>query len=275
MTERRFAQVDVFGTGGITGNPLAVVVDGSGLSAAEMAAFARWTNLSETTFVLPASDPRADYAVRIYTTTGELPFAGHPTLGTAATWLAHGGVPRTPGRIVQECGAGLVPVRLDGERLAFAAPPRTRTGPLDEATLLVAERCLGLPRTAFLAHAWGVNGPPWAIVELASDAAVREARPRLAELGEVFLGLVGLAPAGSASAYEVRGLLADFEDPVTGSLNASVAQWLRERGLVPAAYRVSQGSQVGRTGEVWVSDDGHEIWIGGRVTPVIAGTVQL
>lgn len=274
MTERRFAQVDVFGTGGISGNPLAVVVDGEGLSTDEMAAFARWTNLSETTFLLPPTRPTADYAVRIFTTTGELPFAGHPTLGSAAVWLATGGVPRRTGVVVQECGAGLVTVRLDGGILAFAAPDRSRTGPLDESTLAVAERCLGLPRSEFVAHAWGVNGPPWAIVQLASAEAVRAVRPRLSELGTVFLGLVGLTAEGP-HAYEVRGLLADFEDPVTGSLNASVAQWLRARDLVPPAYTVAQGSAVGRAGEVQVTDDGDDVWIGGRVQPIITGTVIL
>ncbi len=275
MTERRFATVDVFGSGGITGNPLAVVVDGSGLSDSTMAAFARWTNLSETTFLLPPSDPLADYAVRIYTTTGELPFAGHPTLGSAATWLAHAGVPRRPQIVVQECGVGLVPVRVQTDSFAFAAPPRSRTGPLDEETLATVERSLRLPRSDFLAHAWGVNGPPWAMVELASAEAVRAVRPRLADLGEVFLGLVGRFPAGAPYAYEVRGLLADFEDPVTGSLNAALAQWMRERRVVPASYRVAQGSQVRRAGEVAVTDDGTNIWIGGRVTPIISGTLRL
>lgn len=274
MTERRFAQVDVFGTGGLSGNPLAVVVDASGLATEQMAAFARWTNLSETTFLLPPTQTGADYAVRIFTLTGELPFAGHPTLGTAATWLAQGGVPRRPGVVVQECGAGLVPVRVDGDVLSFAAPARRRTGPLDADTLTAAERCLGVPRSEFVAHEWGDNGPPWAMVQLASGEAVRALRPRLAELGRVFLGVVGLYDRGPF-ACEVRGLLANFEDPVTGSLNAAVAQWLRGRDLVPSSYRAAQGASVGRAGEVVVTDDGRDIWIGGRVQPVIAGTVVL
>jgi predicted PhzF superfamily epimerase YddE/YHI9 len=272
--DRGFSQVDVFGDGGATGNPLAVVHDASGLDAAAMQAFAEWMNLSETTFLLPPSDPAADYRVRIFTTDGELPFAGHPTLGSAHAWLTGGGRPAREGEVVQECGVGLVRVRQDGGCLAFAAPPRLRTGPLDEAHLAIAEAALGMPRTDWVAHEWGDNGAPWMMVELEDADAVRRAWVDGTQLGRHdFLGLVGLSR--DAYAYEVRGLLAHAEDPVTGSLNAAVAQWLRARGVVPDTYLVTQGSQVGRHGEILVHDDGEEIWIGGRTRTVISGTVDL
>jgi len=270
----RFTQVDVFGDGGVTGNPLAVVHDAEGLDDAAMQAFASWTNLSETTFLLPATDPAADYRVRILTGSGELPFAGHPTLGTASAWLAAGGRPRSTGEVVQECGVGLVRVGTDGDRLAFAAPPRRRTGPLDEAHLAVAEATLGVPRQEWVAHEWGDNGPPWMMVELSDAAAVRALRPDQAQLGvHQHLGVVG-RDAGQY-AYEVRGFVGGWEDPVTGSLNAAVAQWLRGRGVVPSAYVATQGSQLGRHGEIFVTDDGTDVWIGGRVRTVIAGTLTL
>lgn len=271
---RRFCQVDVFGDGGITGNPLAVVLDGDGLNPAAMQAFATWTNLSETTFLLRPTRPEADYRVRIFTATSELPFAGHPTLGSAHAWLDTGGVPRDRGEIVQECGVGLVRLRWDGERLAFAAPPRRRSGPLDEAHLALAEAALGMPRTDWVDHEWGDNGAPWMMVELADAGSVRRAWVDSTQLGRHdHLGLVGRDDAGYA--YEVRGVVADLEDPVTGSLHASVAQWLRGRGVVPADYVATQGSQVGRHGEVFVHDDGEEIWIGGRTLTVISGEVRL
>ncbi|MCA0295313.1 MAG: PhzF family phenazine biosynthesis protein [Actinobacteria bacterium] len=271
---RRFCQVDVFGDGGVTGNPLAVVLDADGLDDAAMQAFASWTNLSETTFLLPPSDPAADYRVRIFTTGGELPFAGHPTLGSAHAWLGAGGHPRAADELVQECGVGLVRVRRDGDRLAFAAPPRRRTGPLDEAHLAIAEAALGTPRTDWVAHEWGDNGVPWMMVELADADAVRRAWVDRSQLGRHdALGLVGRD--GGRYAYEVRGLLDDTEDPVTGSLNAAAAQWLRGRGAVPSSYVAAQGSQVGRHGEVFVEDDGTDLWIGGRTRTVISGDLTL
>lgn len=293
---RRFTQVDVFrgsaapsttdlseshGAGGtpdsdksVSGNPVAVVHDAQGIDAAAMQAFAAWTNLSETTFLLPPNDPDADYRVRIFTPTNELPFAGHPTLGSAHAWLAADGVPRTPGLVVQECGVGLVRVRVDGDRLAFAAPPRRRTGPLDEASITLAEATLGIRRDAWLGHEWGDNGAPWMMVQLADDGAVRDVVVDRTRLGQdQHLGVVGLARHDYA--YEVRGFVGTWEDPVTGSLNAAVAQWLRSRGAVPAEYVATQGSQVGRRGEVFVTDTGDELWIGGRTRTVIAGGVDL
>lgn len=273
--DRRFSQVDVFGAGpGPSGNPLAVVHDATGLDDAAMQAFAEWMNLSETAFLLPPTAAGADYRVRIFTPTGELPFAGHPTLGSAHAWLSAGGVPGKQGEVVQECGVGLVRVRRDADRLAFAAPPRRRTGPLDEAHLAIAEAALGIPRTDWVSHEWGDNGPPWMMVQLEDAGAVRRAWVDRTQLGvHDHLGLVGLS--GDGYAYEVRGVLAGFEDPVTGSLNAAVAQWLRGRGDVPATYVATQGSQVGRHGEVFVDDDGTDVWIGGRARTVVDGRVDL
>ncbi len=271
---RRYTQLDVFSDGGITGNPLAVVHDAVGLEEPAMQAFAAWANLSETAFLLPPTQPAADYRVRIFTTVEELPFAGHPTLGSAAAWLGAGGRPQVPGALVQECGAGLVGLRFDGDLFRFAAPPRRRTGPLDEAHLYVVEEALGIPRTDWVAHEWGDNGPPWMMVELADADAVRHAwvdRSRLGAHG--YLGLVGMA--GDRYAYEVRGLVGDTEDPVTGSLHAAVAQWLRGRGAVPESYVATQGSAVGRHGEVFVDDDGTDIWIGGRTRIVVTGEIEL
>ena len=270
---RRYLELDVFATGPLTGNPLAVVVDAGGLTTEQMQAFARWTNLSETTFLLPPTTAAADYRVRIFTPREEYPFAGHPTLGSAAAWLVTGGTPRTPGTVVQECGAGLVGVRTTADALAFAAPPPTRSGPLDDATLERILDTLGLTPNDVVDHAWGVNGPQWPMLHLASVDTLRSLPP---DAG-VRVGLVGLAALTDAEphAYEVRALVEDGEDPVTGSLNAALAQWLRGRDLVPATYTVSQGRQVGRDGEVRVHDDGTDVWIGGRVTERVRGTLDL
>lgn len=274
---RAFTQVDVFHSErACSGNPVAVILDAAGLSDDTLAAVARWTMLSETTFLLPPTQPGADYKVRIFMGSGtELPFAGHPTLGSAAAWLAAGGRPNG-GVVVQECGAGLVEVRVDGDVLAFRAPPLVQSGPLDDATLAMACRCLGVEPDAVVAHAWGVNGPRWAMVQLADADAVVALRPEPTVLSEVEVGAIGLA-AGSDHAYVVRGFARPpvLEDPVTGSLNAAAAQWLRGRGLVPERYTVRQGQQIGFDGEVFVTDDGDGVWIGGRVTPLITGSIHL
>jgi PhzF family phenazine biosynthesis protein len=274
---RRFIQVDVFGDGGTTGNPLAVVSDAEGLSDTEMQDFAVWTNLSETTFLLPPTQAGADYRVRIFTPSGELPFAGHPTLGSAHAWLAGGGRPQDEAAgPVQECGVGLVQLRgIDG-RLAFAAPPRRRSEPLNEAEIARIASAIDIPQTAWVAHAWGDNGAPWMMVQLADAATVRAVAVNRAQLGtDDFVGLIGLEDGSSPYAYEVRGVFTEGEDPVTGSLNAVAAQWLRERGIVPSDYVVCQGSQVRRRGEIFIHDDGQQLWIGGRVRSVITGQVQL
>jgi PhzF family phenazine biosynthesis protein len=280
---RRFHQLDVFTAVPLRGNPLAVVHDAAGLDDATMAAFARWTNLSETTFLLPPADPAADYRVRIFTPGGELPFAGHPTLGSCHAWLAAGGRPRSAGQVVQECGVGLVTVRRDeaaGGRLAFAAPPLRRSGPLDEALLVRIAAALGIDRGAIVQHQWVDNGPGWCAVMLASGAAVRALMPDMAALALAVLklGVVGAQAAGADTAFEVRAFVPSMgigEDPVTGSLNAGLAQWLIGAGLAPAAYVAAQGSALGRAGRVHVRHDGEHCWIGGDVAGCIEGTVTL
>ncbi len=282
---RRFDQVDVFGSAPLAGNPLAVVHDATGLDDARMAALARWTNLSETTFLLPPTQPGADYRVRIFTPGGELPFAGHPTLGSCWAWLAAGGVPRAPGVVVQECGVGLVRVRRDAarpQRLAFAAPPLRRSGPLEEAEVQRMAAALGVARGDVLRHQWIDNGPGWCALMLRDAAQVRALTPDFAALGSVKLGVVGAEAAGAETAFEVRAFVPGLgvpEDPVTGSLNAGLAQWLIGAGLAPARYVAAQGSALGRAGRVHVERDdgeaaaGATIWIGGDVQGVVSGHI--
>ena len=277
--KRRFHQVDVFTAVPLRGNPLAVVHAAQGLNDATMAAFARWTNLSETTFLLPPRDAAADYRVRIFTPGGELPFAGHPTLGSCWAWLAAGGVPKGSDCVVQECGVGLVRVRRQAGRLSFAAPPLRRTGPLDAELLQRILAALGADRADVLHHQWVDNGPGWCALMLRSAAAVLAARVDGSLLGDVKLGLVGAHPAGSECAFEVRALYPVpaglIEDPVTGSLNASLAQWLIGAGLAPASYVAAQGALLQRAGRVHVEQDGATVWVGGDVTPLINGQVDL
>lgn len=275
--KRRFDQLDVFSAEALRGNPLAVVHDALGLDDARMAAFARWTNLSETTFLLPPTDAAADYRVRIFTPGGELPFAGHPTLGSCHAWLAAGGTPRRRGVVVQQCGVGLVEVRCDGSRLAFAAPPTRRSGPLDEALLAQIARGLLLPRAALRDHQWVDNGPGWCAVMLDSAEAVRALRPDWPALGELKLGVVGPQPGGSDTQFELRAFIGGgmYEDPVTGSLNASVAQWLITAGKAPPSYVASQGHALGRAGRVYIERRGDTVWVGGEVAACIHGEVVL
>lgn len=275
---RPFRQLDVFTDTPFKGNPLAVVHEAQGLDEAQMAAFARWTNLSETTFLLPPAQPGADYRVRIFTPGGELPFAGHPTLGSCHAWLAAGGVPRQEGVVVQECGAGLVRIRRDGRRLAFAAPPLRRSGPLDAALLQRLAQSLGLAPADIVAHQWVDNGPGWCALLLKSAAQVLAVRPDWAALGDVRLGLVGPQGAGGDSDFEVRAFVPSLgvpEDPVTGSLNAGLAQWLMGAGLAPGRYVARQGTALGRDGRVHLERAGADIWVGGDVAECIAGRVTL
>ncbi|MCI1193799.1 PhzF family phenazine biosynthesis protein [Calidifontimicrobium sp. SYSU G02091] len=278
MRRYRFTQLDVFGARALAGNPLAVVHDAQTLDDARMAAFARWTRLSETTYLLPPTDARADYRVRIFTPGGELPFAGHPTLGSAAAWLAAGGVPKDDGVVVQQCGVGLVRVRRDGARLAFAAPPLKRTGPLDEALLARIAGWLRVPRGDLVAHQHVDNGPGWVAVMLPSAAAVRALRPDFGGC-DVKLGVVGPEAPGGETAFEVRAFFPGpngmFEDPVTGSLNAGLAQWLTAVGLAPPRYVAAQGGALGADGRVHVERVGDDVWIGGEVAVCIEGTVAL
>jgi len=291
MRQRPFQQVDVFTATPYLGNPLAVVLDGDGLSTEAMQQFTNWTNLSEATFVLPPTPEGraagADYRVRIFCPGRELPFAGHPTLGSCHAWLAAGGQPRVPGKVVQECGVGLVTLRQDGERLAFAAPPLIKSGPLAEDDVQRIARGLGVARTDILHHAWCDNGPNWRGVMLRSAAQVLQLKPDGAVLAGLDVGVVG--PRGKVGvvgasdaegiAFEVRAFFPGnnglSEDPVTGSLNAALAQWLIGAGLAPTRYVASQGTALGRAGRVHVEQDSAGLWIGGHSVTCMGGQVLL
>lgn len=277
MSEHRFAQVDVFSAVPLRGNPVAVVFDAGGLSDAQMQDFARWTNLSETTFLLPPTDAAADYRLRIFTPGGELPFAGHPTLGSCHAWLTAGGVPRGD-EVVQECGVGRVRIRRDGARLAFAAPPLRRSGPADAATCAQIARALRVAPAALKAVEWVDNGPGWVAALLADAAAVLALEPDFAAMAPLKLGVVGAHPAGAECAFEVRAFVPTLgvpEDPVTGSLNAGLAQWLIGAGLAPERYLASQGTRLGRAGRVHVQRLGDTVWVGGDSVSCIAGQLSL
>lgn len=275
--QRPFRQVDVFSPEPFLGNPVAVVLDGTGLTTADMQLFARWTNLSETTFVLPPDAPGADYQARIFTVAAELPFAGHPTLGTCHAWLEAGGVPRSEDEIVQQCGAGLVPIRRDAGLLSFAAPPLLRSGPVDEPLIEKIAGQLKLPRSGIVDAQWADNGPGWVAVLLGSADAVLAPRPAVSGLD---VGVVGPYPPGAECAFEVRAFFRQgddtAEDPVTGSLNASLGQWLTSTGRATAPYIASQGTVIGLRGRVHISagDDGG-IWVGGATSTRITGTLDL
>ena len=256
---------------------MAVVVDCDGLSDEDMQQFARWTNLSETTFLLPPTSTAADYRVRFFTPTEELPFAGHPTLGSAYAWLIHGGSPRSLNTIVQECEVDLINVRRDGSSLSFAAPSLLRGGAVEESLLADAATSLGIRREAIIDSAWIDNGPGWLGIQLGSAVQVLAIKPQKTNLT---LGIVGAYPAGSRFAYEVRAFYSSggvtVEDPVTGSLNASLAQWLIGEGRFMPPYLASQGLAMGHAGEVQVSmDESKQVWIGGAVTACIQGTVEM
>lgn len=275
---RPFVQVDVFSAEPYRGNPLAVVLDAEGLTADQMQQFANWTNLSETTFLLPPTSPVADYRVRIFTGSEEFPFAGHPTLGSAHAWLEAGGLPRQDGLLVQECAAGLVRVRRDGDRLAFAAPPLTRSGPVSEEHLGRVAAGLGLPREALVDSSWLVNGPDWIGVLLESAAQVLAVRPDYAAMEGLKVGVIGPHAPGSAVDFEVRTFIpgdAAAEDPVTGSFNAGAAQWLIGGGRAPGSYVAAQGTVLGRAGRVHIDAVGDDIWVGGQSVSCIQGTVSL
>jgi len=274
---RAFRQVDVFSAEPLMGNPVAVVHDADALSEAQMAAFARWTNLSETTFLLEPTDASADYRVRIFTPGGELPFAGHPTLGTAHAWLEAGGTPRGE-RVVQECGVGLVDIRREEGRLAFAAPLLRRSGAASPQELREIAAGLRIGPEEIVAAQWVDNGPGWIAVRLEDAAAVLSIWPDPAALGDLAVGVLGLLPEGSECAIEVRafvGGLGVAEDPVTGSLNAGIAQWLIGEGVLPPSYVASQGTALGRRGRVHVDAVDGTIWVGGETRTTIAGTVDL
>ena len=310
-TSRPFKQVDVFTATPYRGNPLAVVLDGAGLSTEAMQHFTHWTNLSECTFVLPPSPEGraagADYRVRIFCPGRELPFAGHPTLGTCHAWLEAGGVPQAK-HVVQECGVGLVKLRRDSsvtagppqgdaapprgaatraavergghDRLAFAAPPLIKSGPLDEADVALIARGLGVARSDIVAHSWCDNGPNWRGVMLKSAEQVLALKPDGTVLAGLDIGVVGPHPAGCDAAFEVRAFFPGnnglCEDPVTGSLNAALAQWLIGAGLAPERYVAAQGTALAREGRVFIERDAHgTVWVGGTSVTCIDGTVRL
>lgn len=279
MIDRRFRQVDVFTAVPYRGNPLAVVLDADGLDDMQMQRFARWTNLSETSFVLTPADPHADYRVRIFTPGGELPFAGHPTLGTCHAWLAAGGVPRDADAIIQECGVGLVRVRRDGtDRLAFEAPPLRRSEP-DAALVTQVLAALGAAPARLRAAQWLDNGPQWLALLFDSAASVLALEPEHAALKPLAkVGVIGAHAAGAACDFEVRAFAAAIgipEDPVTGSLNASLAQWLIGAGIAPARYIAAQGTRLDREGRVHVAQREDSVWVGGASVTCIEGSVRL
>ncbi|HLR94966.1 MAG TPA: PhzF family phenazine biosynthesis protein [Jiangellaceae bacterium] len=276
---RSFAQVDVFSHQAYKGNPVAVVLDGEGLSDEEMQAVARWTNLSETTFVLPAATEAADYRLRIFTPSGELPFAGHPTLGSAHAWLENGGTPRDPDTIVQEVRAGLVEVRQGEGILSFAAPPTTRSGELEEAYLGQVIAAFGISRDKVLSHQWVDNGPGWAVLRLGTAEEVLDLDPDLSLIPDAMVGAIGAYPEASEYAFEMRTFAPGVgvpEDPVCGSMNASVGQWLTRAGEVAGAYRVSQGNKLGRAGDITITpDESGTVWVGGATTTLFRGTALI
>jgi PhzF family phenazine biosynthesis protein len=277
MSERMrpYAEVDVFAGAPLGGNPVAVVLDADGLDEGTMQAFARWTNLSETTFVLPPTERGADYALRIFTPAEELPFAGHPTLGTAAAWAEHTG--NAADRLVQECAVGLVPLRRAGGRLAFAAPPLRRSGPATAEERATAARALRLAPDLLLAAEWVDNGPGWLGARVPDAQTVLAVRPDFDAM-PFPLGIVGPHPAGGPADFEVRAFVPGLgvpEDPVTGSLNAGLAIWLLREGVATAPYTVRQGTVVGATGLVTVEQDAEGIWIAGDCVLRVRGQVLL
>jgi PhzF family phenazine biosynthesis protein len=278
---RRFQQVDVFSPDPFSGNPLAVVLDSEGLSTEQMQRFTRWMNLSETTFLLPPTTPDADYRVRIFTLPHELPFAGHPTLGSCHAWLTAGGQPHKDDEIVQECGIGLVRIRLTGGRLAFASPPLIRSGPVDDAQVDQIAAVLRIDRSEIIDAQWADNGPGWVVVMLDSADAVLALEP-VPTSGERFdIGVVGRYPEGSKCAFELRAIFSDGlgglqEDPVTGSLHAAVAPWLISTGRATAPFVASQGTRLGRTGRPQIDQDPDgTVWVGGPTRTYIEGTVDI
>jgi PhzF family phenazine biosynthesis protein len=276
---RRFTQVDVFTDQLASGNPLAVVHDADDLTTQVMADFASWTNLSETTFLSAPTDSRADYQVRIFTTRSELPFAGHPTLGSAYAWLEAGGEPKNPEELIQQCGAGLVRVRRDETRLSFAAPPLIRGGDVAAEDLAEIMTFLDIDRDLVVDAQWADNGPGWVALLLADAETVLALHPKAGDGGRFdSIGVIGPYPSGSEVDFEVRAftpLEGQREDPVTGSLNAALGQWLISTGRAPSSYVAAQGTALGRRGRVFVSKVDDEVWTGGHTVTGVAGTVHL
>lgn len=278
VPKRPYSEVDVFSSEPYFGNPLAIVHDADGLTSDEMQRFARWTNLAETAFLLHPTNPAADYRVRIFSANTEFPFAGHPTLGSAFAWLQAGGERKSDSAIVQECGAGLVTLRVEDQRLAFAAPPLTRFGPVGESLVCRTAAALGIPRDRIIDASWLVNGPEWIGVRLASAQEVLALRPDPAGLGMLSIGVIGPYPPGHDTRFEVRAFLGGdpvWEDPVTGSLHAGFALWMSHSELADQRYVAAQGTAIGSRGRVHIAMEGGDIWIGGDVTSCVRGEVDL
>ena len=291
MKKRAFKQVDVFTSTRYRGNPLAVVLDGEGLSTQQMQDFTNWTNLSEATFLLPPEHPQADYRVRIFCPGRELVFAGHPTLGSCHVWLEAGGKSKSD-EIVQECGAGLVRIKRStiagAERLSFSAPPLRKSGPLPDELVNRIAKGLGLSLADIVAHSWCDNGPNWSAVLLKSAEQVLAIKPDAAILSGLDVGVVGPnlkhktqgAVLEQDHDFEIRAFFPGnnglTEDPVTGSLNAAVAQWLIGAGLAPKSYIARQGTVIARTGRVFIElDENNNVWVGGQSVTCIDGTVVI
>jgi PhzF family phenazine biosynthesis protein len=278
---RRFQLVDVFNDTPLSGNPLAVVFDADDLTTEAMQQVTRWLNLSETAFLLSPRSSEADYRVRIFTLDREMPFAGHPTLGSCHAWASSGAKPRKDSEIIQECGAGLVPIRTTGGTFAFAAPALVRGGPVEESKVSELAAFLRIDRAQIVDAQWADNGPGWVVLLLESAAAVLAIKPAQDHAARLNLGVVGPYPSGGPVAFELRAFFSDHqgairEDPVTGSLNASTAQWLLRTGRAAAPYTASQGSCVGRTGRIYISRDSQGvIWVGGKTTTLFSGTCIL
>lgn len=261
---------------------MAVVLDADDLTDEQMQVSARWTNLSETTFVFPPTNPDADYRLRIFTPSGELPFARHPTLGSAHAWIRNGGARGDGAYIVQECSAGLVRIKRHGGRFAFAAPQRSRSGPLDEALVAQIASGLGVERRHVVRHQWADHGPGWAAVMLDSAQRVLDIVPDFPAMGDLAIGVIGPYAEVEGSSHDIDFEVRAFapahgipEDPVTGSLNAGLAQWLRSAGLANPSYVAAQDTAIGRTGRIYIEDDGTDIWVGGYCTTRIDGTVDI
>jgi PhzF family phenazine biosynthesis protein len=278
--KRPFQIVDVFHDQPLTGNGLAVVFEAEELSTEKMLQITRWLNLSETTFLVPATQSEADYHVRIFTPDRELPFAGHPTLGTCHAWLAAGGRPKRAAEIVQQCGAGLIPLRRIDGKLAFAAPPLIRSGPVAEEKLEETARVLRIERPQIVDAQWVDNGPGWVGILLASADEVLKLNPALDQPRRVDIGVVGAYPADSPLQFELRAFFTDHtgslrEDPVTGSLNASIAQWLLGSGKTKAPYIASQGTRLGCSGRIFITQDAKGVWVGGHTTTLFEGECKI
>lgn len=271
--------VDVFGSSAISGNPLAVIVGAEALAAEEMQRLTRWFNLSETAFLLSPTDPVADYRIRIFSLDREMPFAGHPTLGTSHVWLKSGGVPKGGSDLIQECGAGLVRIRRDQDQLSFAAPPLIRSGALCPEERMEAQQFLGIDSHEIVDAAWVDNGPGWLGIRLASAEKLLSLKPARSWPRRIDVGVIAPHAPGGDAAFEVRAFFTDHlgtvvEDPVTGSLNASLAQWLFATYVWDTDYIAAQGTCLGRNGRVHVGrDDEGQVWIGGQTRTHVEGTL--